>query len=99
MPNGRLRKAVDISIKSAVDSGKLDLDDNAAPIAMLRYMCDFLDGNQDDAAALKAVTPASFLSYCDALGLTPSEQVETKPSGSKLAVMVSGSKFAKAANG
>lgn len=102
MAQGRLRKAVDNSIRSAVESGSLDLEKHAAPIAMLRYMADSLDSDRGKTTMLKLVTPASFLSYCDALGLTPGSDLEKqadkpKPTA-KLVAFTSSAKFAKAVN-
>lgn len=73
MPNGRMRKAVDKSIRAQVSCGNLDLEAHAAPIAMIRFMADFLDDKSMETPAMRYATPASFLSYCDALGLLPSK--------------------------
>ena len=83
MTKSRIRQSVEKSIAQAVDSGTLDEKQSAAPIEMLRYMADFLDSDTGDTPATRYVTPASFLSYCDALGLTPCEVVKTKKSGKK----------------
>lgn len=103
MANGRLRKAVDASIKESVEQGKLNLTEHAAPIAMLRYMADTLDDDSLETPALKLITPASFLSYCDSLGLTPNtngiKQDEKPKQKSKMAAFTSSAKFAKAVNG
>ena len=72
---GRIRNSVEQSIKEAITNGTIDEKQSAAPIEMLRYMADFLDSDTGDTPATRYVTPASFLSYCDALGLTPSEVV------------------------
>ena len=48
---------------------------------------------------LDNVSPSVFLKYCDALGLMPDAIVESKSNGKKLAVMIEGGKFSKAANG
>lgn len=74
MAQGRLRKAVDKSIKAAASCGDLDLERNAAPIAMLRYMADRLDSDSGKTPMLRYVTPPSFLNYCEALGLTPAPE-------------------------
>lgn len=69
---GDIREAVDASIDARGD----DLGEScAAPIAMLRKMADAIDESYGDPSIFKAVTPASFLSYCTALGLTPPEQI------------------------
>lgn len=102
MAQGRLRKAVDKSIESAVSSGSLDLDKNAAPIAMLRYMADKLDSDGGETPMMRYVTPASFLSYCDSLGLTPAKaQKEQKPSAPKpnIVRVAGNSKWKARANG
>lgn len=69
---GKMREAVDASIEARGD----ELDGKcAATIAMLRKMADTIDESYGDPSVFKAVTPASFLSYCTALGLTPPEQI------------------------
>jgi len=68
-----MRKAVDKSIRAQVSCGNLDLEAHAAPIAMIRFMADFLDDKSMETPAMRYATPASFLSYCDALGLLPSK--------------------------
>ena len=77
MANGRLRAAVERSISAAEKSGSLDSERNAAPIEMLLYMADYLDKDNGKTPATRYVTPASFLSYCEALGLTPPEVIKT----------------------
>lgn len=72
MADTPMRDAVERSIKAASEGGALDLERHAAPIAMLRHMADFLDGSGPNGTpAMRYATPASFLSYCDALGLLP----------------------------
>ena len=83
MEYGRIRQSVEKSIEQAVSTNTLDEKQNAAPIEMLRYMADFLDSDTGDTPATRYVTPASFLSYCAALGLTPCEIVKTKKSAKK----------------
>lgn len=84
MASGRMRKAVDRSIRQANVRGALDLDAHAAPIAMLRLMADFLDESRgSDTPAMRYATPASFLSYCDALGLLPGSAEAAKAEGPK----------------
>ena len=73
MPNGRLRKAVDRSIKTAVGEGRLDLDAQSATIGMLRYMADQLDRAGVETSILRNISPTAFLSYCQALGFTVPE--------------------------
>ena len=69
---GNIREAVDASIEARGDA----LGEScAATIAMLRKMADTIDESHGDPSVFKAVTPASFLSYCTALGLTPPEQI------------------------
>lgn len=90
MPNGRIRKAVDKSIKAAVSSGNLDLEKHAAPISMLRFMADYLDTPGLETPVFRYVTPASFLSYCERLGLAPeleAQQPDPKPKPSSMAKM------------
>ena len=81
MAQGRIRKGVEKSIRAAVADGSLNLETHAAPLAMLRYMADFLDSPSDGAPPTRYVTPASFLSYCETLGLVPREL----PAGGKKA--------------
>ena len=102
MAQGRLRKAVEKSINEAVNCGNIDLNKHAAPIAMLRYMADSLDSDTGETPMLRYVSPASFLNYCDALGLTPSSKsdekkaTKDKPSGRvTMTSMVGNSKWAK----
>lgn len=71
MAAGPIRKAVDKSVKAAVADGRLDSERHAAPIAMLRSMADYLDVPSADTPSFRYVTPASFLAYCDRLGLAP----------------------------
>lgn len=73
-----LKQAVDDSIKEAVSRGAIDTTLSAAPIAMLRAMAELIDGDSDSGTpAFRYVTPASFLSYCDALNLIPPKQLES----------------------
>ena len=83
MAQGRIRRSVEESITKAVNNGVLDAKQSAAPIEMLRYMADFLDSDTGDTPATRYVTPASFLSYCDALGLTTNIVVKTKKTDKK----------------
>ena len=46
MEQGRLRKAVEKSIKSGQKAGTIDVDRDAATIEMLRYMADTLDADE-----------------------------------------------------
>ena len=70
--NLTLRQAVDESISSAIDRGVLDVEANAAPIALLRRMADTLDANNDP-LTLRYCTPASFTALLEKLGLMPTE--------------------------
>lgn len=81
MAQGRIRKGVEKSINSAVKQGFLDVETHAATVAMLRYMADYLDSDTGETPATRYVSPASFLSYCTALGFTPGELVTTKKNG------------------
>lgn len=71
MAHATIREAVDASIARQAQLGNVDESASAAPIAMLRKMADYLDADNGDTPAFRYVTPASFLSYCDALGLMP----------------------------
>ena len=96
MASGRLREAVDKSIDKAVASGSLDSEQSAAAIEMLRFMADALDEGE----SMRNVTPASFLGYCNALGICPNVDAKAKPKPkAKLAAITTTSKFAKASNG
>ena len=101
MSQGRLRKAVDKSINEAVSSGNVDLEKHAAPIAMLRYMADNLDSDSGETPMMRYVTPASFLSYCDALGLLPGKDSKVGAEQPRVVSLVGNSKWAqkRAANG
>lgn len=79
MAQGRLRKAVDKSIKSAVQEGRISLTGDAAAIGMLRYMADIIDAAPGESTVLRYATPASFLSYCQALGIAAPKATATKP--------------------
>lgn len=101
MSQGRLRKAVERSINEAVSSGNVSLDKHAAPIAMLRYMADNLDRDSGETPMMRYVTPASFLSYCDALGLLPGKDGKPNAGQPRIVGMVGNSKLKQkmAANG
>lgn len=78
MAQGRLRKAVDRSIKTAVNEGRVRLDADAAAIGMLRYMADTIDAAHGETVVLRYATPASFLSYCQALGIAAPKPAPVK---------------------
>lgn len=91
-----LRQSVDESISVAVKRGVLDIEANAAPIALLRRMADTLDAN-DDPLTLRYCTPASFTALLEKLGLMPTEhQLEkaTPKTNNSLARFRAHSKFA-----
>lgn len=85
MAQGRLRKAVDKSIKAAVQDGRISLTGDAAAIGMLRYMADIIDAAPGESTVLRYATPASFLSYCQALGIAAPKPapVKAEPAQSK----------------
>ena len=91
-----LRQAVDDSITVAVERGVLDVNANAAPIALLRRMADTLD-QSDDALTMRYCTPASFTSLFEKLGLMPTDQqlekAKPKNEESPLAKLRASSKF------
>lgn len=92
-----LRQAVDDSINEAVKRGAIDTAISAAPIAMLRAMADLIDSDAGGTTpAFRYVTPASFLSYCDALNLIPPKEFKSgeTPDGA-LSRFRSNSRFAK----
>lgn len=78
MAQGRLRKAVEKSIRYGVDTGNIDLERNAAMLGMIRYMADALDNDDGETPVLRYVTPASFLSYCEKLGFTQIKVQQTE---------------------
>ena len=78
-----LRQAVDESIAAAIERGTLDEKANAGPIALLRSMCDTLDGAGSDPIVWRYVTPASVTALCEKLGLLPSERQRQRPQGSE----------------
>lgn len=91
-----LRQAVDASIEEAVSRGTIDTTLSAAPIAMLRAMADLIDGDKGGTTPVfRYVTPASFLSYCDALNLIPPKQLipESSDGNGALAALRRNSKF------
>ena len=100
MAAGPLRKAVDRSVSARVRSGTVDPETDAAVIAMLRFMADAIDANGAD--ALRSVTPASYLSFCKALGIASDEapRVPAKPDR-PATIIDGGSRFAsrRAADG
>lgn len=77
MAQGRLRKGVEKSIKAAVEAGKLDLEQSAAPIALLRYLADKIDESAGKSNALRYISPSQYLNYCKELGFFP-EGVDKK---------------------
>ena len=100
MAKGRLRRAVDRSITAAKSNGRIDLELNAAPIAMLRYMADFLDSDTGKTPATRYVTPASFLNYCDALGLVHDEKPKEEKPKARVVTVAGNSKWKqRASNG
>ena len=96
-----LRQAVDASIDEAVKRGAVDTAISAAPIAMLRAMADLIDGGANSATpAFRYVTPASFLSYCDALNLIPPKEFKSgEQKGGALNQFMKRSRYAKIAEG
>jgi len=97
MSQGRIRKGVESSIRAAVSSGRLDLERDAAPLAMLRYMADFLDNDDGETPATRYVTPASFMTYCETLGFVPGVKPERKAEGDgkKTLTVIGNSKWTK----
>lgn len=78
MAQGRIRKAVEKSIKHGTDSGHIDIARDAAAIGMLRYMADTLDHDDGSTPPLRYVSPSQFLTYCEKLGFLPDLGGETK---------------------
>lgn len=66
-----IRKAVDKSIQFGLDRGRIHPERDAALIEMIRYMADRLDSDSGNTPTTRYITPASFLSYCEKLGLQP----------------------------
>lgn len=71
MAHGRLREAVEKSIKSGTKSGGIDLERDAATIEMLRYMADTLDDKEGGPSMVRYISPNAFLTYCEKLGFMP----------------------------
>lgn len=93
--------AFDASVDAAVKNGALDTVENGAVIEAARKVAAIFDQPEWPMVngKLDNVSPSVFLKYCDALGLTPDASVITeKPQASRLTMMVSSSKFSKAAN-
>ena len=99
MAQGKLRKAVDRSVDARVRAGTVDPDTDAAVIAMLRFMADTIDANGAD--ALRSVTPASYLSFCKALGIASDEVPRVERPARPARIIDGGSRFAgrRAADG
>ena len=84
MAQGRIRKAVEKSIRHGETAGNIDLERDSAVIGMLRYMADVLDADKGGTPPLRYVTPASFLAYCEKLGFVPDVDVrKEKPKADK----------------
>ena len=98
MAQGRIRKAVEQSIKYGLNSGNVDLERDSAMLGMLRYMADTLDADKGETPALRYVSPASFLSYCEKLGFAPDIDKASLPRTDKNAKLhiVGGSKWKRA---
>lgn len=93
--------AFDASVSAAIADGSLDEVKQGAVIAAARKVALMFDEPEWPIVKgkLDNVSPSVFLKYCDALGLMPDAIVESKSNGKKLAVMIEGGKFSKAANG
>lgn len=89
------------SVAAAIADGTLDPAKNGAVIDAASKVAALFD--EPDwpivRGKLDNVSPSVFLKYCDALGIVPGEKPSAKPNGRKLAVVVEGSRFSKAANG
>ena len=99
MSQGRLRKAVEKSIKHGVEAGNIDIQRNAAMLGMLRYMADALDNDDGETPVLRYVTPASFLSYCEKLGFAQikvKQEAEPKKEEHAKITVVGGSRWKSA---
>ena len=94
-------EAFDASVEAAISDGSLDEVKQGAMIEAARKVAAVFDEPEWPIVRgkLDNVSPSVFLKYCDALGLAPDAQHIEKKQQGKLAVMVSGSRFAKAANG
>ena len=67
---GKIRQAVEISIADGETRGRICAKRDAAALEVLRYMADELD-RADGAQIMRIIPPATFLNYCEKLGLLP----------------------------
>ena len=96
---GKIRKAVEVSIKYALAQGKADKKRDAAVIEVLRYMADQLDDDTGQGTPkARYITPASFLSYCQQIGIVPDPESLDKSDRPRPAFVVGQSKW-KVQNG
>ena len=76
----KIRNAVEQSIKYGLEKGKINPERDSAMIEMIRYMADKLDEDDSDTPMARYITPASFLSYCEKLGIVPNtDTIEKSP--------------------
>ena len=94
-------EAFDESVAEAVKSGRLDMAAHGAAIEAARKVAAIFDEPEWPIVKgkLDNVSPSVFLKYCDALGLTPSEQPAAQSNAKKLDAVIVRGKFSKAANG
>lgn len=82
----KVKTAFDASVREAVKKGQIDPKTHAAAITAARKLAVTLDSPgwpELPSGKVDNVTPATFLRYCEALGLTPAaSQAPTKPAGS-----------------
>ena len=95
--HGEIRESVEKALDHAIKMGTVDETAHAPLIAMLRYMSDYLDSDTGDTPPTRYVTPASFMNYCQELGLTPSTAPKQQKQVSKLAEF-DPTKYGRAAN-
>ena len=93
--------AFDASVEEAVKAGRLDMASHGAAIEAARKVAAIFDEPEWPIVRgkLDNVSPSVFLKYCEALGLTPSEQPKAQGNSKKLDALVVRGKFSKAANG
>ena len=75
---GRIRRAVDRSIRYGKEQGRINPERDAAPIAMIQHLANILDSDAGESSIMRYVSPSMFLSYCEKLGFTPPEEVKDK---------------------
>lgn len=89
----KILDSVEKSIEYGINRGQIDENRDAAVISMLKHMAGLLDNDDSEkSSVMRYVSPASFLNYCEKLGIVPDvkiekEQPKTEGKNSKLHVV------------